>query len=119
MTRQITTMRAIRNTPHGGPRLLELLEIPVPLRRPGEVLIEVHAAGVAYPDVLQSRGECQLRIPLPFTVGSEFAGVVAEADADSGFSPGVNFTQAAGMPINVLSADFALGSADSSRPARR
>jgi NADPH2:quinone reductase len=51
MTRQITTMRAIRNTTHGGPRLLELLEIPVPLRRPGEVLIKVHAAGVAYPDV--------------------------------------------------------------------
>ena len=138
MTRQATAMRAVRNTTHGGPRLLEILEIPVPVRAAGEVLVEVHAAGVAYPDVLQSRGEYQLRIPLPFTIGSEFAGIVAEADADSGFAPGdrvlgvagvgafaeyvvtpadrvlrlpdeVDFIQAAGMPINVLSADFALG----------
>ncbi|MCU1404607.1 MAG: NADPH:quinone oxidoreductase [Glaciihabitans sp.] len=137
-------MRAVRNTTHGGPRLLEIQDSPIPHRAPGEVLIEVHAAGVAYPDVLQSRGEYQLRVPLPFTVGCEFAGVVVEADADSGFAVGarvlgvagagafaeyvvtpadrvlnlpdeIGFVQAAAMPINVLSAEFALGERGSLR----
>jgi len=131
-------MRALRNTTDGGPRLLKIHAVPVPTRLHGEVLVEVHAAGVAYPDVLQSRGEYQHRVEVPFTVGSEFAGVVVEADADSGFVPGdrvlgvsgsgafadyvvapadrvlplpddVDFVQAAAMPINTLSAEFALG----------
>lgn len=131
-------MRAVRNTTHGGPRLLETHTIPIPVRARGEVLVEVHAAGVAYPDVLQSRGEYQLRVPVPFTIGSEFSGVVADADADSGFAAGdrvlgvagsgafadfvatpadrvlqlpdeIDFITAAAMPINVLSAEFALG----------
>jgi NADPH2:quinone reductase len=132
------TMRAVRNTTHGGPRLLEIHEVPVPTRAPGEVLVRVHAAGVSYPDVLQSRGEYQHRVPLPFTIGCEFAGVVAEADPGSGFGAGdrvlgvagsgafadyvvtpadrvlplpdgIGFTEAAAMPINTLSAEFALG----------
>ena len=132
-----TFMRAVRNLTNGGPKLLEVQRIPVPLRRAGEVLVEVRAAGVSYPDVLQSRGQYQLRIPLPFTVGCEFAGVVVDADPESGFTAGdrvlgvassgafadyvltpvdrvlplpdeIDFITAAGMPINVLSADFAL-----------
>jgi len=131
-------MRAVRNTTHGGPRQLEVLDVPRPSRVAGDVLVEVHAAGVAYPDVLQSRGEYQYRIPLPFTIGCEFAGLVVEADPDSRFAPGdrvlgvagsgafaeyvvtpedrllplpdeIDFVQAAAMPINVLSAEFALG----------
>jgi len=131
-------MRAVRNTTHGGPRQLEIHEIPVPVRSPGEVLVEVHAAGVAYPDVLQSRGEYQQRVAPPFTIGSEFSGVVVEADPDSSFAPGdrvlgvassgafadyvvtptdrvmplpaeIGFVPAAAMPINTLSAEFALG----------
>ena len=130
-------MRAVRNLTHGGPRLLEVQRIPLPVRRPREVLVHVRAAGVSYPDVLQSRGEYQLRVPLPFTVGCEFAGVVAEADRESEFRVGdrvlgvassgafaeyvatpadrvlplpdeIDFVTAAGMPINVLTADFAL-----------
>jgi len=137
MTSPGDTMRAVQNTTHGGPRLLETRRVAVPARAPGEVLVEVHAAGVSYPDVLQSRGEYQLRIPLPFTIGSEFAGVVVEADPDSAFTPGdrvlgvvgagafaeyvvtpadrvlplpdgIDFIRAAAMPINVLSAEFAL-----------
>jgi NADPH2:quinone reductase len=131
-------MRAVRNTNHGGPRQLELQSVPLPTREAGQVLVEVHAAGVAYPDVLQSRGEYQYTVPVPFTVGCEFSGVVVEADEASGFAPGdrvlgvagsgafaeyvvtaedrllhlpdgIDFVQAAAMPINVLSAEFALG----------
>jgi NADPH2:quinone reductase len=47
---------------------------------PGEgVLIDVHAAGLSFPEVLQTRGEYQLKPPLPFVLGGEVAGVVRSA----------------------------------------
>ncbi|WP_228503035.1 NADPH:quinone oxidoreductase family protein [Pseudoclavibacter sp. VKM Ac-2867] len=132
-----TGMRAVANSTDGGPRRLQLREVPVPHRAPGHVLVEVRAAGVAFPDVLQSRSEYQHRIPTPFVLGSEFAGVIAEAGEDSGFAPGdrvfgvashgafaeyvvapadrvlplpdsISFVDAAALPINLLSADFAI-----------
>jgi len=54
----------------------------------GRLLVEVHAAGVSFPDLLRSRGEYQMRPPLPFATGAEVAGVVREADPASGFAPG-------------------------------
>lgn len=50
------------------------------------MLIDVHAAGVAFPEVLQTRGMYQLKPPVPFVPGSEVAGVVASAGDDSGAS---------------------------------
>lgn len=44
---------------------------------PGEVLVRVHAAAVNFPDVLIVANRYQVPAPLPFTPGSEFAGVVA------------------------------------------
>ena len=55
---------------------------------PGAVLIDVRAAGVCFPDLLLSRGEYQLKLPAPFTPGSEVAGVVRSAPADSGLAVG-------------------------------
>jgi NADPH2:quinone reductase len=43
------------------------------------VVVEVHAAGVSFPEVLQTRGEYQIKPPLPFVPGSEVAGVVRSA----------------------------------------
>ena len=43
------------------------------------VVIEVEAAGVSFPEVLQTRGEYQLKPPLPFVPGSEVAGIVRSA----------------------------------------
>jgi NADPH2:quinone reductase len=43
------------------------------------VVVEVHAAGVSFPEVLQTRGEYQLKPPLPFVPGSEVAGIVRSA----------------------------------------
>jgi NADPH2:quinone reductase len=43
------------------------------------VVIDVHAAGVSFPELLQTRGEYQLKPPLPFVPGSELAGVVRSA----------------------------------------
>ena len=55
----------------------------------GEVLIEIRAAGVNFPDGLMVRGEYQVKPPHPFTPGSEIAGVVrAVGDGVSNFAPG-------------------------------
>jgi NADPH2:quinone reductase len=56
---------------------------------PGEgVLVDVHAAGVSFPEVLQTRGQYQLKPPLPFVPGSEVAGIVREAPAGAAVKPG-------------------------------
>ena len=69
-------MRAILCTGYGGPRDLALGDAPEPVAGPGQVLIEVHAAGVNFPDVLMSQGLYQTKPPLPFVPGVEAAGVV-------------------------------------------
>lgn len=50
--------------------------VPVPEPGPGEVRVRVQASGVSFVDMLLARGEYQMRPPLPFIGGSEFAGVV-------------------------------------------
>src|SRR3954451_7922349 len=86
-------MRAAVLRSLGGPEALELAEVDVPLgAHPlgtgGRLLVEVHAAGVSFPDLLRSRGEYQMRPELPFATGAEVAGVVVEADAETGFEVG-------------------------------
>ena len=107
--------------------------------RPGEaeVLIEVHALGISWPDLLLSRGEYQIKPDLPFQLGVDLAGVVREAPEGSGFASGdrvaavlpygggadlvavhqdsvfplpdqVGFDKAAALPMNYLTAQFAL-----------
>ena len=52
------------------------------------VVIDVRAAGVCYPDLLLSKGEYQLKLPPPFVPGMEAAGVVRWAPPGSGFKEG-------------------------------
>ena len=52
------------------------------------VVVDVHAAGVSYPEVLQARGEYQIKPPLPFVPGSEVAGIVRSAPEGSALKPG-------------------------------
>ena len=52
------------------------------------VIVDVHAAGVSFPEVLQSRGEYQVKPPLPFVPGSEVAGVVRSAPDGAGVKAG-------------------------------
>lgn len=78
-------MRAMQITNLNGPdSALEPAELPEPqpthMLTPGSgVLVEVHAAGVSFPELLQSRGEYQFKPPLPFVPGSEVGGVVRSA----------------------------------------
>jgi NADPH:quinone reductase len=130
-------MRAIQVTSLTGPRSVELVELDEPAVGEDQVLIEVHAAGVAFPDVLLTQGRYQLKPPPPFTLGGEIAGVVRAAPDDAPVSVGdrvcaltlfggfadlalapahmvfripdaVSFTAAAALPINYLTVHFAL-----------
>jgi NADPH2:quinone reductase len=89
-------VRAVQIVELTGPdSALALGEVPEPSRPPEHmltpgagVLVEVHAAGVSFPEVLQTRGEYQLKPPLPFVPGSEIAGIVREAPEDAAVKPG-------------------------------
>ena len=128
----------------GTDSALELVDLPEPdpsqlPLAPGEagVLVRVHAAGVSFPEVLQTRGEYQLKPPLPFVPGSEVAGTVVSAPAGAAVGPGdrvaafcalggfaelavapaamtfplpesLSFAQGAGLILNYHTAYFAL-----------
>ena len=80
-------MRAQRIEALDGPESLRAADVPEPESN-GQLLIEVVAAGVSFPDVLMSRGLYQMKPPLPFIPGVEVAGTVREAPAQSGFEVG-------------------------------
>ena len=80
-------MRAVRVGALGGPESLEIVEIDEPVAD-GGVVVDVHAAGVAFPDALLTRGLYQYRPELPFTLGAELAGVVRSAPAGAHVKPG-------------------------------
>src|SRR3954470_21487856 len=87
-------MRALQITELTGPdSALQVVDVPEPepshLLTPGRgVLVDVHVAGVSFPEVLQTRGEDQVKPPLPFVPGSEVGGVVRSAPEGSGLAPG-------------------------------
>ncbi|MBH0780972.1 NADPH:quinone oxidoreductase family protein [Nocardia bovistercoris] len=81
-------MRAARIAELKGPEAIEVVDIPEPAGFDGGVVIDVHAAGVAFPDVLMSRGLYQLKPEIPFVVGGEIAGVVREAPEGAHVAPG-------------------------------
>jgi NADPH2:quinone reductase len=87
-------MRALQITELTGPdTALKLVEdAPEPtgsLLTPGSgVIVDVHVAGVSFPEVLQTRGEYQVKPELPFIPGSEVGGIVRSAPEGSGFAPG-------------------------------
>ncbi|OBI82057.1 NADPH:quinone oxidoreductase family protein [Mycobacterium sp. E740] len=75
-------MRAIQIASLDGPSAAKLVEVDEPDARDA-VVIDVHAAGVAFPDVLQSRGLYQYKPEMPYTPGGEVAGVVRSAPSDA------------------------------------
>jgi NADPH2:quinone reductase len=130
-------MRAIQVVTLDGPRAVRVVDVDEPVPGDGQVLIEVHAAGVTFPEVLLSQGRYQLRPEPPFVLGSEIAGVVRSAPEGAAVRPGdrvaalswfggfaesalapadmvfplpeaVEFAAGAALPINYLTAHFAL-----------
>jgi NADPH2:quinone reductase len=74
-------MRAVRAHDLSGPAGLRVDEVPDPTVGAGQVLIEVRAAGVNFPDVLLTRGMYQFKPTPPFSPGGECAGVVRAVGA--------------------------------------
>jgi NADPH2:quinone reductase len=69
-------MKAIQVREFGGPEVLKLDEIPTPKPAAGQVLVKVHAAGVNPYDTYMRSGTYAIKPPLPYTPGSDAAGVV-------------------------------------------
>ena len=69
-------MKAVVCTAWGLPDSLEVHDVPDLVASEGEVVIDVRAAGVNFPDVLIIQGKYQVKPALPFTPGNELAGVV-------------------------------------------
>ena len=59
-----------------GAEALTWIEMPTPTPKAGEVLLEIHAASLNFPDLLIVQNKYQIKPPLPFVPGSEYAGVV-------------------------------------------
>jgi NADPH2:quinone reductase len=130
-------MRAARVTTLDGPGSVRVEEVEAPTLAAGQVVVDVHEAGVAFPDVLLTRGLYQLRPEPPFTPGAECAGVVREVSEGSGLAVGdrvaafpvlgafaeqvavpeplvlplpdrISFAAGAALPMNYLTVHFAL-----------
>src|SRR5438128_10528944 len=88
------TIKAIQIGEESGPEsALRLVEVPEPepshTLTPGSgVVVDVHAAGVSFPELLQTRGQYQLKPELPFVPGSEVAGIVRTAPSGAHVGPG-------------------------------
>jgi NADPH2:quinone reductase len=129
-------MRAVRVIEPTGPADVRVVDVPEPEPAPGEVLVEVHAVGVSFPDLLLSKGMYQMRPEPPFTLGVDLAGTVVSGP---GFAPGarvaavlgyggaaervavpatavfplpdrLSYVEGAALPMNYLTALFALQS---------
>ncbi|MEH6500505.1 MAG: NADPH:quinone oxidoreductase family protein [Pseudoalteromonas distincta] len=70
-------MKAVLCKSFGPPSNLVLEETADPVAKPNEVIIDIHAAGVNFPDTLIIEGKYQLKPPFPFSPGGEAAGVIA------------------------------------------
>jgi NADPH:quinone reductase len=136
-------MKAMQITSLKGPDAMEFADVATPVAGPDQVLIKVHAAGVSFPELLQSRGLYHVKPPLPYAPGCEVAGEIVSAPAGSKFVPGdrvlafptigkipmvggyaelavaaadmtlalpkeVSFVEGAALPLNYLTAHFAL-----------
>jgi NADPH2:quinone reductase len=130
-------MRAAQITRTDGPEAVEVVDLPEPAPDASHVVLEVHRAGVSYPDVLLTRGQYQIRPDVPFVPGAEVAGTVVSSPPGSGVTEGtrvaafpgfggfaervavpvpmvfpipgsMSFDVAAALPMNYLTCLFAL-----------
>src|SRR5206468_12484542 len=83
------SVKAVLCKQYGPPETLVVEALPSPRPGPGEVVVTVKAASVNFPDVLIIQNKYQFKPPLPFSPGSELAGVIKELGPDvTGFKVG-------------------------------
>lgn len=91
-------MRAVVLRSYGPPSQLGIEEIPPPQLQVGQARLRVHAVGFGFPDALMVAGKYQVKPEVPFTPGSEVAGVVTEVAADvANVKPGARVLAMAGL----------------------
>lgn len=99
-------MRAILCETYGPPASLNLRDVPDLTAEPGKLIVRVHAAGVNFPDTLIIQGKYQFQPPMPFSPGSEVAGVIEQiGDGVTGWSIGdhvIAFTGWGGFAEQVV-----------------
>ena len=82
-------MKAVLCKQFGPPESLVVEELPSPRAGAGEVVVSVRAASLNFPDVLIIQNKYQFKPPLPFSPGSELAGLVKEVgESVHGYKPG-------------------------------
>jgi NADPH2:quinone reductase len=128
-----------------GPESVAVAQVDDPAASDGQVLVEIHAAGVTFPDLLMTRGRYQMKPTPPFVPGSEVAGVVRSAPDGAAVAPGdrvaafpafngfaelvavdpslvfplpdgVSFRAGAALPMNYFTVEFALARRGRLRP---
>ncbi len=83
------SMKAWRVHEWGDPGSMRFEEAPIPVPGPGQVRMRVRAAALNFFDILQIQGKYQYKPPFPFTPGAEVAGEIDECGEDAaGFAPG-------------------------------
>lgn len=99
-------MRAVVCKSFDGWQKLELDEMPDPIAAPGQVVVDVKASGMNFPDLLLVAGKYQMKPPLPFVPGSECAGVIsALGDGVTGWQIGdrvIGYSMLGGMAEKVV-----------------
>jgi NADPH2:quinone reductase len=105
-------MKAVVCKAWGPPDNLVVEDVADLVPGAGQVVVDVKAAGVNFPDVLTVQGKYQVKPELPFTPGNEFAGIVrAIGDGVSGFRPGdrvIGFTRTGAFAEQALAPAEAL-----------
>jgi NADPH:quinone reductase-like Zn-dependent oxidoreductase len=83
-------MKAVRMHEYGGVDVLRVEDVPVPERKPGEVLVDVVTAGVNLSEAAMRAGAFATKLPVEFPIGqgNDLAGYVREADPTSRFKVG-------------------------------
>ena len=71
-------MKALLCTEYGPPNKLTVQDVPSPKAGPGQVVIDVKASALNFPDALMVQGLYQVKPPLPFSPGAELAGIIKE-----------------------------------------
>jgi len=103
-------MKAIQILETGGPDVLGLREMAMPVAGPGQALVKIEASGINFIDVYQREG--RYKVPLPFVPGQEAAGVIAAVGPEvTGFKVGDRvawchvmgaYAEYAAVPVSML-----------------
>ena len=81
-------MKALTLSTFGGPEVLEHREVPDPVLKDGEILVEMKAIGLNFADLMRRNGHYPMRGTAPYINGFEGAGIVKDSNNHPDFKPG-------------------------------